>query len=136
MTSYNVDDPGAESSELKGLVVLLVEDSWQLGMAMKKLLCLLGADVVGPAATAAEAERMVSERTPDVALVDFNLRGGERANALIDRLHARGIRVVVTTGYAEVPLAAGKTAAILQKPISESQLIESLLPLVAEKAAR
>jgi CheY-like chemotaxis protein len=128
------DPPEGESSDLSGLRILLVEDLWQLGMALKSLLQALGADVAGPVATTAEAEHLVSEHAPDVALVDFNLRGGERAYGLIDRLHDQGIRVVVTTGYADIPLAPGKAAAILQKPLSEAQLLAALRP--AMKAAR
>jgi hypothetical protein len=45
----------------------------------------------------------------------------------------QGIRVVVTSGYADVPLAAGKAAAILQKPVSETQLLASLRPMLADK---
>ena len=135
MTASNAHDPPETgSSDLTGLRILLVEDSWQLGMALKSLLQALGADVAGPVATTAEAEHLVNEHTPDVAVVDFNLRGGERAYGLIDRLHDQGIRVVVTTGYADIPLAPGKAAAILQKPLSEAQLLAALRP--AMKAAR
>jgi CheY-like chemotaxis protein len=135
MTASNAHDPPeAGSSDLTGLRILLVEDSWQLGMALKSLLQALGADVTGPVATTAEAEHLASEHAPDVALVDFNLRGGERAYGLIDRLHDQGIRVVVTTGYADIPLAPGKAAAILQKPLSEAQLLAALRP--AMQAAR
>ena len=78
MTPSNTHDPaGAGSSDdLTGLEILLVEDSWSVGEAMKDQLELLGADVVGPAATTADAERLLSEHAPDVALVDFHLRGG------------------------------------------------------------
>jgi DNA-binding NarL/FixJ family response regulator len=100
---------------------------------MKNLLRLLGADVAGPAATTAEAERLIAERAPDVALVDFNLRDGERADGLIDRLNDRGVRVIVTSGYAVLPLASDKVAAILQKPIIESQLLAALRPVTARK---
>ena len=58
--------------------ILLVEDDWQLGTAMKSHLRALGANVVGLVATTTEAERLIAEHIPDVALVDFNLRGGER----------------------------------------------------------
>src|SRR5258705_6253982 len=79
MNESNADDaPGAEGSDLKGLRVLLVEDSWHLGVALKELLRAWGADVAGPVATTAEAERLISEYAPDVAVVDINLRGGER----------------------------------------------------------
>jgi DNA-binding NtrC family response regulator len=106
MTASNAHDPsGADTLDLKGMVVLLVEDSWHLGVAMKRLLQLLGADVAGPAATTAEAERLIAERIPDVALVDFNLRDNELADGLIDHLHDQGVRVIVTSGYAVFPMA-------------------------------
>jgi len=137
MASSNVDDPpGTGAVDLNGLRILLVEDSWHLGMAMQRLLRVCGADVVGPAATTADAERLISERAPDVALIDINLRGGELAYGIIDRLHDRGIRVVVISGYADVPLAQGKAAAILQKPVNEAQLLASLRPMTEDKVAR
>jgi DNA-binding NtrC family response regulator len=122
--------------ELQSVSILLVEDSWQLGKAMKTLLHVLGADVAGPAATTADAERLVAERIPDVAIVDINLRDGERANDLIDRLHEQGIPVVVVTGYAVVSLAPGKAEAILQKPVGKEQLLAILRPIIAHKMDR
>ena len=99
MTASNAPDPPA-SLELEGVSILVVEDSWPLANALKRLLLVLGADVVGPAATTAEAERLIAEHAPDVALVDIHLRGGERAYGLIDRLHDKGIPVIATTGIA------------------------------------
>ena len=122
--------------ELKGVHILLVEDSWQLGNALKRLLRLLGADVAGPAATKADAERLVAERTPDVAIVDINLREGERANDLIDRLHERRIPVLVVTGYTNVSLPPGKAEAILEKPVSVETLLAVLHPILARRADR
>jgi hypothetical protein len=54
---------------------------------------------------------------------------------LIDKLSEAGIRVIVISGYASVPIAPGKAAAILQKPLVESQLIAALRPLAKEKRA-
>src|SRR5262249_40107340 len=114
--------------------ILLVEDSWNVGIALKSLLRAWGADVAGPVATAAEAERLILEYAPDVAIVDINLRGGELAYGLIDRLHDQRIHVIVTSGYSNLP--PGKTAVFLQKPIVESQLLASLRPIATAKAAR
>jgi len=56
MTSSDAHDRSeADALDLQGVHILLVEDSWHLGVAMKRLLELLGADVAGPAATTAEA---------------------------------------------------------------------------------
>jgi DNA-binding NtrC family response regulator len=132
------DGPESRSSlELAGLSILVVEDSWHVGNALKRVLQLLGADVAGPAPTIAEAERLISERAPDVAFVDFHLRGGELASGLIDQLHDQAVPVIVTTGYTNIPLSPGKVVAILQKPISSSQLLATLRPVIAQqKAAR
>ena len=130
MTSSPVcNPPEADSSELNGLCVLVVEDSWDVGTGLKMLLESWGADVAGPAATTADAVRLVCERTPDVALVDINLRDGEQSYCLINQLHDQGIRVVVISGYADVSPAAGKAAAILQKPIREDVLLASIRPV-------
>ena len=103
---------------------------------MKTLLHVLGAEVAGPAATSADAERLVAERTPDVAIVDINLRDGERANNLIDQLQEQRIPVIVVTGYAEVSLPPGKVEAILQKPVEKEALLAILRPIIAQKMDR
>src|SRR5262245_39003969 len=132
MTSSPVcDPPEAVSSELNGLCILIVEDSWDVGTGLKMLLESWGAVVTGPAATTADAARLVRERTPDVALVDINLRDGEQSYCLINQLHDQGIRVVVISGYADVSPSAGKVVAVLQKPIREGVLIASIRPVIA-----
>jgi DNA-binding response OmpR family regulator len=135
MTLSNAHDPLEDVSTdyLKGVRVLLIEDSWHVGIALKGLLQDWGADVAGPVATTVEAEYLISEHVPDLALVDFNLRGGELAYGLIDRLHDQGVRIIVTSGYAVLPLTPGKAVAILQKPFSEAQLLATLRPVTARE---
>ncbi len=130
--SSEPSDP--DSLALAGMRILVVDDSWQLGIAMTSLLQAFGAEVSGPVATAADARRLACEQAPDAALVDFNLRGGELAHDLIRRLHELGIHVVVTTGYTELPGITGPAVAVLHKPISETALLGSLRPLAARKA--
>src|SRR5262249_54866976 len=91
--------------------------SW--GIAVANLLKTLGAEVSGPVATSADARRLACEQPPDVALVDLQLRGGEQADSLIERLHELGVYVIVTTGYADVPDVSRHAVAILHKPFSE-----------------
>jgi CheY-like chemotaxis protein len=119
-----MDPPGAGS--LTGLRILVVEDSWHVTKAMMRLLKALGADLAEPVATTADAKRLTAARRPDVALVDFSLRGGELAYDLIDCLQDQGISVIVITGYEIVPLAPGKAEAILQKPVSAAQLVATV----------
>jgi CheY-like chemotaxis protein len=126
LNPHHRPEPGA--SKLDGLRVLIVEDSWQVGAALKGLLVECGADVAGPAATITDAARFISEQRVDVALVDISLRGGELAYDLIDQLHDQGIRIVVVTGYEDVSVEQGKIAAVLQKPVSGPLLLQSLRP--------
>jgi CheY-like chemotaxis protein len=135
-TSRPHASPTSGSSELKGARILLVEDSWHVGNAIKRLLRALGADVAGPTATIADAERLIAERKPDVAIVDINLRDGEQANPLLDRLQEECIPVIVITGYTEVSLQPGKVEAILQKPVSEERFLAVLRPIVARLTDR
>jgi CheY-like chemotaxis protein len=135
MTSSNVHSPlEAGTVNLSGVGILVVEDSWHIGIALKSLLRSFGAEIAGPVATSAEAERLISERIPDAAIVDYNLRGGELAHGLIDKLNELGVPVIVVTGYAAVPLAPGKAVASLQKPIVEAQLLAALEVVAEQKA--
>ena len=132
-TSNASNPPEDDAPNLNGMRILVVEDSWHLGTALKSLLQAWGAEVVGPVATAVAAEASITESAPDLALVDFNLRGGERADRLIDWLHHQDVPVIVTSGYAVLPVRADKVIAVLQKPIDEARLIESLRSLIVHR---
>jgi len=85
----------------------------------------LGVEVVGPAATLADAERLVTASQVDVALVDLNLQG-ELAHGFIDDLNERGIPVVIVTGYDASPRLSAKAVMVLKKPIRAEQLLKTL----------
>ena len=127
--------PAVESLPLKGTRILLVEDSWHVAKAITRLLQALGAEVTGPAATAAEAARLIAEHRVDAAVVDFNLRGGELAHGLIDQLNDQGVRVIVVSGYEIVPVAREKVVAVLQKPVKKDELLASLRKCTAYSIA-
>jgi DNA-binding NtrC family response regulator len=125
MTPFNGETSDFDSLNLRGMRVLLVEDSWQLGMALKSLLRSFDAEVDGPVATTADAENLISANIPHAAVVDINLRQGERSYGLIDRLIGQGVPVIVTSGYSDLPMVPAK-AFVLEKPISEQKLITIL----------
>jgi len=123
--------------DLKGLDILLVEDSRDVGEAVKKHLELLGAKVTGPAASTAEAESLLNEHPPDVALVDFHLREGERSDGLVAQLHEQGVPVIMLSGSFDFPpLSSIEGVTLLEKPVSEAQLLAHLSPLIAKKTTR
>jgi CheY-like chemotaxis protein len=120
------EHPEAEAGCLSGLRILVVEDSWHVATAVQSLLRSFGADVAGPVASTAEAERLIAERIPDVAIVDINLRGGELAYDLIDKLSGLAVRIIVMSGYSALRLHQDKVAAVLHKPITEAELLAAV----------
>ena len=65
---------------------LIVDDNSSFRHEMRGLLEEQGIDVVGSAASGAEALQQIAELRPDVALVDIDL-GGESGLALARRVH-------------------------------------------------
>jgi CheY-like chemotaxis protein len=114
------------SGYLKGLRALVVEDTWHVRKALQKLLEDLGVEVAGPVATVTEADRLIAECPPTVAFVDVKLRDGDPAYGLIDALHDRGIRVVVTSAFAVLPERVEKIASVLPKPYTAAKVLATL----------
>jgi DNA-binding response OmpR family regulator len=125
MSLSNKQHVRKDHQSLQGVRVLVVEDTWHVAKALESALVEVGMDVSGPAATTAEAKRLVAEHMPAVAVVDVNLKR-EMACDLIEELHDQGVRVIVISGYAMPPVPADKAAAILQKPFSASELLAAL----------
>ncbi len=84
---------------LAGLRVLLVEHDYWLAHEMATLLVEAGAEVVGPAGRLDDA-RAQAAREPhlDGAVAGVQLGDG-RADLLLAELLARGVPVLLTTGY-------------------------------------
>jgi len=108
---------------LAGKRVLVVEDAWVVAKALQSLFEEVGLVVSGPTATVAGAERLVSEQVPHLAVVDLKLKR-QMAFGLIDDLHNRGVSVVVVSGM--VSAMPATAAAIVEKPFSKTELIETL----------
>ena len=117
-----------QSDDLRGLRILVVEDSPVVADALKQHLELFGATVVGPAATTAEAKEAIMAGRPDVAMVDFHLRG-ENSYTLIAELRQEGIPVIMLSGSIESSAPAlHEGVVMLEKPITEEQMLEHLRP--------
>jgi DNA-binding response OmpR family regulator len=69
---------------LRGVRVLLVEDSWTIVNALECLLEDVGMVIAGVAATAADAERLASEHSPQLAVVDLKLRGNMAFGLIVE----------------------------------------------------
>ena len=138
MSSSNDNEPPSDalSDGLTGLHILLVEDSLDISELVKTFLELEGATVAGPAATTAEAKKLLAEGRPHVALVDLHLRDNH-AYGLIAQLRELEVPVIVISGSIEFPPPISlEGVMMLEKPFSEAQLLGCLRSLMAKKVAR
>src|SRR5690606_32255468 len=124
-------NPGARSGlPLAGRTILVAEDEFFVGIELAQTLEAAGADIVGPAWSLGEAERLAAESGIDMAVLDVNL-DGDYALDLAVELRKKGIRVVFATAHADDDsIFGGETADIprLSKPTSARALLRALLP--------
>ena len=107
--------------------VLVVDDEALTAYEVTKQLKEAGFDVIGPAASVAQALRLLEEPSGcDAAVLDVNL-GRETSEVVARRLSSSGTPFVTITGYARLQLpSAFKAAPLLTKPISSSALVGTL----------
>ncbi len=116
-----------------GRLVLVVEDEFLIAMDLALLLQEHGWRVLGPAATVAEALRLLQGGTPDVALLDLNLRG-ELVTPVAEELRVQDVPFVLASAYDSRGLTAVAALAEvpnLGKPTDERRLLAALAQAVA-----
>jgi DNA-binding LytR/AlgR family response regulator len=83
---------------LTGLNILIVEDEFLIAMQLTRMIRDLGGRVLGPVSTVIAGTELLQKSAVDGAVVDINL-GKESSASLAEELLARGVPVVLTTGY-------------------------------------
>jgi CheY-like chemotaxis protein len=116
-------------SERRDLRVLLVEDEAIIAIMLEDMLAELGCEVIGPAASIAEAIQLAGAESLGGAFLDVNL-GGESVYPVADLLAARGIPFVFVSGYGPTGIAARYSGAIvLSKPILDADIERAVAAL-------
>lgn len=116
------------SPSLAGRRVLIVEDEYLIAIDLALGLSDLGADIVGPAGSVAEALELVDSvgAELDGAVLDVNLRD-EKVYPVADALAALGVRFVFASGYdAELMPPAYTDVPRCPKPIDKSMIARFL----------
>lgn len=124
----------SHANALCGQRILVIEDEWIVAQSYVAILENLGVTASGPAGTLADALRVIESGPIDAALVDMNLNG-EMAYSVVDALNARGVAVVVVTGYDVVPDFENKVSAFLKKPVRAEALIKAFRSVIAAAKA-
>jgi len=113
---------------LKGLRVLVVEDSFLIAWSLRKMLSDLGCEVIGPASSVDGAMRLIEEGQCDAGILDINL-GTETSVSIAATLTEKGTPFLFVTGYSSPAMMEVKfqNCRRLRKPLTESALREAIL---------
>lgn len=119
--------PETQSSEpLAGLKLLVVEDEAIISFLIEDMLLSLGCASVAHASSVKQAISLLSEQTPDAAVLDVNL-AGEPGYAVAEKLEEGGIPFVFATGYGGTGLPARwRERPVIQKPFTLESLEAAL----------
>lgn len=119
-------------SVISGKRVLVVEDEAMVAGMVEDMLVEFGATVVGPVASVARALAICETETIDAAVLDVNL-GGERIDEVATLLAARGVPLVLATGYGTSVAQAWPGAQVIDKPYARGKLEAALIAAFAAK---
>ena len=107
--------------------ILVVEDEYFIADAMQRELEEVGALVIGPAASVAEAMALLHSGPLDAAILDVNLDGDD-IFPLAQMLADRGIPFLFATGYSASDLpSAWRHVPRYEKPVDAVQVARALL---------
>ena len=116
-----------------GQSILIVEDEPLIAMMLEDFLDSLGHRIAGTCESVADALALVDAGGFDVAIIDVQLKNGEKVWPVADRLADAGKPFVIATGgHVEPPPERHASAPVLSKPYT----IDSIDPALAEACAR
>jgi CheY-like chemotaxis protein len=116
--------------------LLVVEDETLIALTLEELAREEGWEIVGSAASEAEAFELLGSTAPSAAVLDIKL-GHSTSFAVAAACHDRGIPVLFVTGYLsdEVQNQCG-AAPIVTKPFAREELKDALRRVEAKAHAR
>jgi two-component SAPR family response regulator len=123
-----------QQAELKGLRVLIVEDMVLVADDLADMLAEWGCEVLGPAASVADALALVGENALDAAVLDVNLGGEELSLPIAAALEERNVPFLFLSGYDMRSLCPPEYQKVprLPKPVQPNALREALAALRAQ----
>jgi len=119
---------------MTGANVLIVEDEFLVALELEDILTDAGHTVVGIVPDQAAIHRL--DKTPEVALVDINLRDGPSGPTIARQLAERfgTIIVYVTANPGQIGQPAATALGVVQKPFSQHPILAAIALAVNGKA--
>jgi len=110
--------------------ILIVEDEPLIAMMLEDFLDILDQQVAGSADSVATALERVGRGGIDAAILDVNLRGGEKSTPVAEALAAAGVPFVFATGGSDDSVDARfRDRPVLQKPFTMDGVAKALAAL-------
>lgn len=112
--------------------ILLVEDNYLVGLALKRSLEATGAVVIGPCADARDGLARARTESYDLAILDIRIRG-DTSFSIAEAVRGHGRPVIFVSGYGDettVP-AAFRDAPMLAKPADLKRLEAEIATVLA-----
>ncbi len=106
--------------------VLVVEDDYFIAKGLVRQLRASGIDVLGPAATVADALALIGVEPLNGAVLDINLRG-DFVFPVADALIERGVPFIFATGYGSATIPERYSGVTRCEKPSEPEVILSAL---------
>jgi two-component system, response regulator PdtaR len=108
------------------VVILIVEDEFLIGWALKLMLHLAGHHAVGPAASAEEALQLAQAEQPELAFVDISIAGDQDGIAVARMLtEEHGVSCIFLTAQPDrARMAKDAALGVVTKPYDPRQLLQ------------
>jgi DNA-binding NarL/FixJ family response regulator len=111
---------------LRGRQILVVEDEPLVSMMIEDVLVEAGGNIIGPAATAEEALKLLDGADVECAVLDIKLMNGS-SRSVAEALAGRGIRFIVVTGIDEKQVPSEYNGApVVQKVFAPHELVDAV----------
>ena len=109
---------------------MILEDELLIALELQHIVEQLGGTVIGPAGSVEGALQLLSETTPDAALLDVDLREA-RVTPVVQACRDRNVPFVLVTGYGRLELEEPllQSAPRVRKPF-DSRAIHKVLAIV------
>ena len=118
------------------LTVLIAEDNLIPALEIEDIIRELGCDVVGPVGKLSELMKLIETTRFDAALLDVELKNGEKVFPAADLLRARGIPFAFFTAYDRDVLGPKyATEIVVEKPFLRTELEKCVMGWIQAKKA-
>ena len=111
--------------------VLVVEDDYILAYSLQRVLISAGHTVVGIASSFDEAIGIAAAERPQLALVDYKIKGAKDGVEVARHLRELGIKIIYVTGSTDEVRLIDGVSEVVPKPYDNDDLLRAVERVIA-----